>query len=93
MESLIISKLIIARDALKLTQSAAGRASGFRQNGISIMEKGRKHNVPLRYITFLASKGINLTALFDDNITPDEFARVATQRSGLISVTYHWQER
>ena len=48
------------------------------------MEKGRKHNVPLRYITFLASKGINLTALFDDNITPDEFARVATQRSGTI---------
>lgn len=78
MEKLIFNKIMIAMESLYHSQSAASRASGYNQSGISLIEGGHNVYIPNSYLSFLASNGINITALFDNNISEDEFRKICT---------------
>ncbi len=74
MKTLIFKKVKIARESLNLSQISAAEASGYSQSGISLLEKGGNTFIPNEYLSFLASKGINLTAMFDEDLSLDDFA-------------------
>lgn len=74
MKSLIFKKVKIARESLNLSQISAAEASGYSQSGISLLENGENTFIPNEYLSFLATKGINLTAIFDEDLSLDDFA-------------------
>lgn len=82
MKTLINSKLKIARDALHLSQSEVYRQSGYHQSGLSALEGGSRSIIPVKYLQWMASKGINLVALFDDNVTEEKFKEVVLLKPG-----------
>ena len=80
-----------ARDVLKLArtqlghkQKDAARLIGTTQKEISLIEKGQRTNIPIKYIEYLSESGLDLNKLFrsDDyvgNINQLEIAK--TERS------------
>ena len=79
MRELIAKKLVIARKALKLVQMDVVNDTGLSQAAVSAIETGKYTFIPSAYLIYLASKGVNLTALFDMSTTAEVFEKVVTQ--------------
>lgn len=76
MKALIHQKVKVARESIDKSQSAASRESGYSQSGISLLESGENKFIPSGYLSYLVDNGINLSAIFNDTITVDEFTRM-----------------
>ena len=86
MKTLLCNKVRVARESLKLSQSAASRESNYNQSTISLLEAGENTGIATIYLQFLASKGINLTAMFDDNTTLEDFTSICYgEKQALLS--------
>jgi len=70
---LIFRKLKSAREILGLKQSEAATKIGVNQNDISRLENGKREFIPNSYISFLDSAGINISSLFNDDISIWDF--------------------
>jgi transcriptional regulator with XRE-family HTH domain len=57
-------RLKFYRERLKMSQSAAARASGLGQSDISRLEAGKMRFIPPEYLHFLHSYGCDLNYLF-----------------------------
>lgn len=73
MEKLIVEKLQNVRKSLFLNESETARQSGYSQSGISQLESGKMKSIPTILLSFYAKKNINLTALFNNEITLEKF--------------------
>lgn len=74
MKNLIASKLKIARKSLNMSQEDFADAIGYNQSGISAIETGTATFVPNLYLEVLASRGVNLTGIFNESVSPDQYA-------------------
>ena len=81
METLLTRKLLVARQSLSLSQSDLGRAKVYHQGSQSQLEQGNRANVPLKYLRWLSDKGINMTALFSDKVSEEDFALMCRNRT------------
>jgi transcriptional regulator with XRE-family HTH domain len=71
----VCKKLQQARALLCLSQREAAAQSGTRQQMISILERGSKKFIPTEYLQFLCGKGIDLNALFNEQVDEVRFVR------------------
>ncbi|HOZ61994.1 MAG TPA: helix-turn-helix transcriptional regulator [Smithellaceae bacterium] len=76
METGIREKLRIARESLGFTQKTIGQASGCLQSKVSLLETKPKTHMIDAYLSFLAKKKINLTALFDESVSEEDFKAI-----------------
>jgi hypothetical protein len=81
MNELIISKLKLARKSLDLAQKSKDLSGVMHQPGISRMEKGGRNNVPMAYLNFMANHGVDLSAVFSDNISVDQYKNMGADGS------------
>ena len=79
MRELLNCKVEIARTTLRLSQSGVERESGYDQARISLLESGKTQNIPTIYLSFLAKNKINLTAMFDNNVSLEDFEVLCKQ--------------
>jgi len=63
----IFEKLKQARLILQLTQNELSKLVEMSQKDVSLLEKGKREFIPIRYIRFLLSKKIDINSLFEDN--------------------------
>lgn len=85
-------KLAIVRESLDepgsedrprpMTQVSAAKLGGWNQTNLSASELAKVAYIPVSYIEFLARRGINLTALFNEDVTPFDFRQICAERSG-----------
>lgn len=73
MDDLLWAKIKVAREMTGLSQVNAAGESGWNQTSISLMEAGQATFIPNDYIRMLATRGINLNALFDPNVSATDF--------------------
>ena len=76
MKELISRKLRVARVSLRLSQTNVADQANYNQSGVSAIESGNFTFLPLEYLAYWASKGINLTALCDPTVTEDQFKEI-----------------
>ncbi len=69
----IVDKIKEVRKVLSLTQKEIEEGTGLTQRDISFLENGKKKFIPTEYIQFLNTKGVPLDALFDENISLENF--------------------
>lgn len=83
-KSTLSEKLKIARVALGLSQIYIAKTLGIAQTNISNLEAGnhiRLHPVCLK---IFADNGINMNALFDDRVTPQDFEQSCLKKDTLM---------
>lgn len=76
METLLGSKFRIARKATGSSQTDASKETDWNQTSISELESGVQSMPPPRYLSWLAKKHVNLTALFDESVSASDFQQV-----------------
>jgi len=76
METLLSGKFKTARKSIVESQSEAARQSGWKQARISLLETGVKEFVVPKYLTWLAKEKINLTALYDTDVSIEDFEAI-----------------
>jgi transcriptional regulator with XRE-family HTH domain len=84
MNELISKKLKIVRDFLNLSQPKMEKATGVPRPTISHMENNDFNHVPTRYLTYMASQGINMSALLDLSVSEDAFKDLLYGRAQLL---------
>lgn len=85
---LIYSKLKSARRLLSLSQSEIESEVGLSQRDISQLENGKKKFIPTEYIQYLNKAGVDLDALFDDELSLESFQkRLSDKLSKTLSVS------
>lgn len=72
-KELLWAKIRQAREALGLSQTEIARLTNWSQASVSQMETGVHTFIPNDYLSMLAGRGINLTDLFDQSVTVEEF--------------------
>jgi hypothetical protein len=70
--------------AMSMPQNVAAVESGWNQTGISAAELGKFRYIPTQYLEWLASKNINLQAMFDPNVTATMFKAITFNHKALL---------
>ena len=83
-KSTLSEKLKIARVALGLSQIYIAKTLGIAQTNISNLEAGNHIRLHPVYLKIFADNGINMNALFDDRVTPQDFEQSCLKKDTLM---------
>jgi transcriptional regulator with XRE-family HTH domain len=82
-------KLRIARKlTLGVTQENISEITHARQANLSALELGKVGMMKISYLMWLAENGVNLNGIFDNRITPDEYAMMCENMSPASGNSY-----
>lgn len=74
----IINKLNVIKETLGLSQKELAERTGTNQGDVSVLLKGGKKFLHIRFLQFLNDRGFSLQALFDNSISVEEFRKIGT---------------
>ena len=79
-----IARESILRDGYPISQTKAAKEFGYYQASISSVEQGDFANVSDLYLAWLASNGVNLSGIYDDKVTPEQYRMVVSAKAPLL---------
>lgn len=84
-DNLMSKKLIMTRQSIfDKGQIEVGASMKIGQSTMSMIENVQRQSFPLKYLTFLAENGVNLSAIFNNNVSLEDYSAICEGKSMLL---------